>query len=371
MKRLITLLVAVTLLGCAGDSNNYTLEGTAPGFADGTTIFIYELDNNQSKVVDTITINNEKFSAQYTIPETSSLRFMKVGNLNKNILFFPSEKDLTATLYKDSINASYIDGGTMNAAYREYVTKMQDFGTQRNEIAARFKTARKEQDNLLASQIQLENVAVENEQVAYQKKFAREHNNSIFSVMLISEMVNRKDLSPTEASKILDDLSSDVAETQLAKDLTKALNGLKKTEIGGTAPNFEAPTPDGSMLSLNETLGKYTIVDFWASWCMPCRRENPNVVRVYQKYHDKGLNIISVSLDKENQKDRWLQAIEQDNMDWYHVSNLKFWKDPIAKEYGVRAIPETFLLDENGTIIDKNLRGVALEQKIESLLGGQ
>ena len=97
--------------------------------------------------------------------------------------------------------------------------------------------------------------------------------------------------------------------------------------------------------------------------------ENPNVVNVYNKYHDKGLNIISVSLDKAGQKDRWIKAIKDDKMDWYHVSNLKFWQDPIAKTYGVRSIPATFLLDEEGRIIGKNLRGAALESKIASLFG--
>ncbi|HAV55900.1 MAG TPA: peroxiredoxin, partial [Aequorivita sp.] len=142
-------------------------------------------------------------------------------------------------------------------------------------------------------------------------------------------------------------------------------------EVGSLAPNFSAPTPTGEMMSLKDALGKYTIIDFWASWCRPCRIENPNVVKVYNKYHDKGLNIISVSLDKAEQKDKWLQAIKDDQMDWYHVSNLQFWQDPIAQQYSVRSIPATFLLDENGVIIDKNLRGAALEAKIATLFAGE
>jgi peroxiredoxin len=144
---------------------------------------------------------------------------------------------------------------------------------------------------------------------------------------------------------------------------------MKKADVGGVAPKFSAPNPEGKIVALNDVLGKYTIIDFWASWCKPCRRENPNVVRVYNQYHDKGLNIISVSLDKAGQKERWLKAIADDKMDWYHVSNLQGWNEPIAKMYNVRSIPATFLLDEKGNIIGKNLRGNALDAKIASLLG--
>ncbi|MDA0701230.1 MAG: TlpA disulfide reductase family protein, partial [Bacteroidetes bacterium] len=112
----------------------------------------------------------------------------------------------------------------------------------------------------------------------------------------------------------------------------------------------------------------YTLIDFWASWCRPCRVENPNVVRAYSKYHERGLNIISVSLDREGQEDRWVKAIADDQMDWFHVSNLQFWQEPIAREYGVRSIPQTFLIDAQGRIIDKNLRGAALEARLEQLM---
>ena len=144
---------------------------------------------------------------------------------------------------------------------------------------------------------------------------------------------------------------------------------MKKADVGAIAPDFSAPTPEGKMVSLKEAMGKYTIIDFWASWCKPCRRENPNVVRVYKKYHDKGLNIISISLDKESQKQRWIQAIEDDKLTWTNISNLKFWREPIALQYNVRSIPATFLIDSEGKIIAKNLRGIALENKMKELFG--
>lgn len=371
MKLLLPLLI-IGLLFTACETTpegTYNFSGTAQGFDDGTTIYVYEVEGTSNNVTDTITVENEKFSANLQVNDEPTLSYIKVGNINKNIIFFPGNADLKANIYKDSINASYVTGSPQNDAYRSYLTKMLEFNDQKITLSERFREARKQGDNLLASQIQQENIDINNEEIIYKKNFVAEENNSIFGVMLLSEMTNNKQLTPAEASEFIDNLSPKIASTKIAKDLSAALSSIKATEIGGQAPDFTAPDPEGNMLSLKETLGKYTIVDFWASWCKPCRMENPNVVRVYEKYHDKGLNIISVSLDRKGQKDRWIQAIEQDNMDWYHVSNLEFWQDPIARDYSVRSIPATFLLDENGKIIDKNLRGAALENKIASLLG--
>ena len=137
--------------------------------------------------------------------------------------------------------------------------------------------------------------------------------------------------------------------------------------IGKPAPNFSAPSPEGKTISLKESLGKVTIIDFWASWCGPCRAENPNVVAMYNELHDKGLNIIGVSLDKDATK--WKEAIAKDKLTWAHVSNLKFWDEPIAKQYNVQSIPATFILDAKGNIVAKDLRGDALKAKVKELLG--
>ncbi|MBT8296773.1 MAG: TlpA family protein disulfide reductase, partial [Maribacter sp.] len=129
---------------------------------------------------------------------------------------------------------------------------------------------------------------------------------------------------------------------------------------------FSAPTPTGEILALNDIKGKATLIDFWAAWCRPCRAENPNVLKVYNKYHDKGLNIIGVSLDKT--AEAWKKAIKDDGLIWHQVSNTAYFNDAIAKMYNVDAIPAAFLLDENGVIVAKNLRGPALEAKVAELL---
>jgi thiol-disulfide isomerase/thioredoxin len=127
-------------------------------------------------------------------------------------------------------------------------------------------------------------------------------------------------------------------------------------------------TPDGNPLSLQSLRGKVVLIDFWASWCGPCRRENPHVVAAYQQYHGKGFDVLGVSLDKT--KDRWLAAIEKDGLIWHHVSDLKGWQNAAAQLYGVRSIPHTVLLDREGKIIARGLRGAALTAKLDELFGG-
>jgi len=370
MRRFLALLLTVLLISCNSDSETYTIEGNTVGLADGAQIFVNKiLKNNQSKAIDTLTVTNNSFKGSYSNNNDLSIHFFQVENQKGSVLFFPENTDLKVTLYKDSIQSSYVTGSPQNDSYKTYSDKIRNYTSQKKKNIELFKVARLEQDNMLASDLQKENIELDAQEKNYKKQYIKENNNSIFSVLLLTEMLSRKDISSGEAASISSAFSPKLAATQSSYNLQNLINSMKKADVGGAAPNFRAPTPNGDMLSLNEVLGKYTIIDFWASWCRPCRRENPNVVKVYNKYHDKGLNIISVSLDKEGQKDRWIKAIEDDKLNWHHVSNLKFWSDPIAKTYNVRSIPATFLLDENGNIIAKNLRGPALEAKISSLLG--
>ena len=162
-----------------------------------------------------------------------------------------------------------------------------------------------------------------------------------------------------------DALTPDIRETTVGKRIKSKLEKNASTAIGNKAPNFSAPTPSGEELALNDVLGKATILDFWAAWCKPCRVENPNVVKLYNKYKEKGLSILGVSLDRRAED--WIKAIDDDGLEWHHVSNVRYF-DEIAELYNVSAIPATFILDENGVIVAKNLRGPELEAKISELL---
>lgn len=149
--------------------------------------------------------------------------------------------------------------------------------------------------------------------------------------------------------------------------LSSQLEGAKSFMKGATAPDFTMNTPEDEPLSLSNLRGKVVLVDFWASWCGPCRKENPNVVRLYNKYKDQGFEVLGVSLDR--QKKRWLQAIEKDGLGWKHVSDLKGWSNQAAQLYSVRSIPHTVLLDREGRIIARNLRGNMLHQELKKIFG--
>jgi len=369
MKRLLLLITVLSLISCEKNSDTYKIDGNAIGFEDGTAIYVYTVtNNNQSKIIDTLVVNNGTFLGEYPNTDALTINFLRAEKSKGNVLFFPENTDLKITMYKDSISSSFTVGGKQNESSKAFYSKMKEFNQQKTANIERFKIARREKDNELATKIQQENKIITAEQSNFKKQFVTENTNSLFTVLLLSEMVSRKELTPSEATVVIDKLSPKVASNSSISTLKGMISSMKKADVGGKAPNFSATTPEGETLALNDVLGKYTLIDFWASWCGPCRRENPNVVKVYNKYHDKGFNIISVSLDKPEQKDRWLKAIEKDQMNWNHISNLKGWNDPIAKQYSVRSIPATFLLDENGNIIAKNLRGAALDAKIASLL---
>ncbi|MGN6508938.1 MAG: peroxiredoxin family protein, partial [Chitinophaga sp.] len=200
-----------------------------------------------------------------------------------------------------------------------------------------------------------------------QKKFLETHTGSVVALDVVKQLAG----STPDYAEVYPQfarLSEDVRESEAGKTYAEYLEKIKAVSIGATAPEFSQNDTEGKPVSLASFRGKYVLIDFWASWCGPCRKENPNVVKAYNTYKGKNFTILGVSLDKEDAKDKWLQAIADDNLTWTHVSDLAFWNNAVAKQYAVRSIPQNFLIDPQGKIVAKNLRGKALEDKLAELL---
>lgn len=376
MRRIFIAALGLLVFACA-KKENYSIKGTAIGVADGTEIYLQELAENNKRIdLDTAIVSAENFVFSKPRENGKGLQILSTSLGRQQLLLVKDQAPLTITLYKDSIPSSLVTGSKENELFNTYTITSRQLNKKKAELKQKLNQAQRETDGIMVTEYTSQIKALDEEYINSKKQVLDGNTNNMVAIMALSDLINAKVLKIEETEAYYNNLASDIQKSPIGNSIKKYIAQQKSqraaskvASVGNKAPSFSAQTPEGKELALEATLGKYTIIDFWASWCRPCRMENPNVVRVYNKYHDKGLNIISVSLDRPGHKERWIRAIEKDQMDWYHVSNLQFWQDPIPRSYGVRAIPATFLLDESGTIIAKDLRGQALENKIAELLG--
>lgn len=245
-----------------------------------------------------------------------------------------------------------------------------------NANMSQMKAAQEAKDTVTINKLMKEYQIIQKEGVDFYVKFAENNSKALISALIVDSMLNDPNVDLVRVKKIFASFSVELKKYKPGKSIQLKLDKIGKpvavaspADVGSNAPNFSGPGTDGKTISLKESLGKVTILDFWASWCNPCRAENPNVVALYSEFHAKGLNIISVSLDKDLKK--WKEAISKDKLTWTHVSNLKEFEDPIALLYGINAIPSIYVLDAKGVIIAKDIRGTELKAKISSLLAAK
>ena len=355
--------------------DGYVITGTAEGVYNGIRIYLRSSDERGTQIArDTAIIMDEEFKFQGKV-DRPEMWYISLNNIGGYIPIMIENETMKIELDKENLEATKITGTKSNDALSEYTKGYKTIMDKRNGINKTLMTNQNQIDSLTQQKTAEEYAEINNQLSKYPYEFLRDHNDNYFSLALLENILKSK---PTELEPILtayDNLDDKIknsaygAIVQSQIDEIKVANErLAMLNIGKVAPDFSAPNPDGKIVSLKDIKGKATIIDFWASWCGPCRRENPNVVKVYEKYHDKGLEIISVSLDKPGQKDKWLKAIEDDKLTWHHVSNLNYFNDPVAQQYNIQSIPATFILDEEGKIVAKSLRGQQLEDKIAEML---
>ena len=363
-----SFLFFLILFSCSTEPGKYKISGNIDA-KDGLKVYRVVADiNNQPQIIDSTVINSNKFEMN-GVALTPSISFLQVESFSFSLPIIVEEGNVKVKIIKDDIGSSKISGTTSNDHFNEYKFETKEFVEAIDLIKTDIQKAAQEGNNALVKDFQDDYKNVQDQIYSYELEFLKRNYDSYLSIILLDRFIASKVLSISEAIDVFNLMTERIQNSDIGIKLKSTFdNPDQPIDIGYYAPNFTAPNPDGQMKSLNDMLGKVTLLEFWASWCGPCRRENPNLVKIYKKYKDLGFNIIGVSLDKS--MPQWTKAIEDDYLTWDHLSNLKFWQDPIARLYKVRAIPASFILDEKGLIVSKNLRGYQLEAKISELIKG-
>ena len=363
-----SFLFFLILFSCSTEPGKYKISGNIDA-KDGLKVYRVVADiNNQPQIIDSTVINSNKFEMN-GVALTPSISFLQVESFSFSLPIIVEEGNVKVKIIKDDIGSSKISGTTSNDHFNEYKFETKEFVEAIDLIKIDIQKAAQEGNNALVKDFQDDYKNVQDQIYSYELEFLKRNYDSYLSIILLDRFIASKVLSISEAIDVFNLMTERIQNSDIGIKLKSTFdNPDQPIDIGYYAPNFTAPNPDGQMKSLNDMLGKVTLLEFWASWCGPCRRENPNLVKIYKKYKDLGFNIIGVSLDKS--MPQWTKAIEDDYLTWDHLSNLKFWQDPIARLYKVRAIPASFILDEKGLIVSKNLRGYQLEAKISELIKG-
>lgn len=337
------------------------ISGEVADFEDGV-ITLYRVIAEDSSKIDTFEIKKGKFEFRFTDSEPR-LANLVFPDGTSAVQFFTEPGNITMKGAKDNLNQMEITGTPTNVLNQEVKLINEGLETEFRELYEKANQAQTSGDLTALDSIEPQMQKFQARAAKANVEFAMEHPTSLLSAYLglTASMTPDLDLKP-----LYNSLSEEIKATFFGQRLQTVVEASTKTAIGTSAPDFEGISPDGKIIKLSSLKGKHVLIDFWASWCMPCRQENPAVVSVYQAYKSKGFDIIGVSLDQE--KDKWIEAIAQDNLTWPHVSDLMGWKSKIVAMYGVQGIPQNFLLDKDGVILAKSLRGQELETKLKEIL---
>jgi peroxiredoxin len=282
---------------------------------------------------------------------------------NDVLTLFLDKGDITVTT-EDSISKATVKGSVANDDYLRLNGQLKDVDGRLDELERQYRQLymAEDEEGMKKLEPQFDELAAQQKQIM--RDFLQNNCNSPIALYVLNKYADYE-INLAEIEPMFNKLGKHIRNTPGGKEFASGLEAAKKTAVGQPALDFAQPDVEGKNVSLASYKGKYLLIGFWASWCGPCRAENPNVLKAYSRFRDKGFDVLSVSLDDKREK--WVAAIQADNLQWTQVSDLKGWKNEVAEKYGIRAIPQNLLIDPKGNIIAKNLRGDALEKKLEEV----
>lgn len=389
MKRIVFVLAAALPLIVLGQTNTgikpkgqqYNLKGDLSKLQDPAKKVMVTYVAGTERITDSLTINNGSFTLKGTLTEPTrfSLRVVvdsteaaakgitRRPSMARDYLTVYVDKGDVSIITVDSFSNSQVKGSKVHDEFMKVNAAVKPYTDKQNELSKEFSAAMRAKDNVTAKKLENQLEDLDDEINKMKLDYARKNPNSPYAFFAVKEGAGYS-IDADAVEPVFNLLPAAVKGSVSGKAFADRLEIAKKTRIGMYAMDFTQNDTADIPVKLSSLRGKYLLIDFWASWCGPCRRENPNLVKVFQQYKDKGFDILGVSLDRPGQKDRWLKAIYDDKLTWTQVSDLKFWDNEVAKQYGIQAIPQNYLLDPQGKIIAKGLRGEALEKKLAEVL---
>ena len=368
LMRNIYIVLVLSLLSSCNNDNSFVINGTID-VIDDTKVYILQADqNNQPFIKDSTSVKSSQFSFK-GISATPEISYIQVEGVNGYVLAILETGEITADIDKNNISKSIVSGTISNDDFVKYKLETKSLVDNMNRIASSAQDAIMNGDVETAKELEKDYNKKEREVLLYEWDFIIDNLDSYMSALLLEVFMVENKVNKDSIIDVYESFSNRIKVSGVGKNIASLLSQYEDPiEVGEIAPDFTAPGIDGSNITLSKITesNAVTLLDFWAAWCRPCRVENPNLVRLYKKYNQNGFDIIGVSLDRT--KEQWEQAIEDDNLLWTQVSNLSFWNDPVARRYSIRAIPQSYLIDNTGTVIGKNLRGNDLEERIKFAL---
>jgi len=372
MKRIV-IIVLTFLPVLVFATGKFIVQGTIGTYNAPAKVYL-QFDVDGRTITDSVKLKNGafKFSGSVgDVPISAYLVFNAKGNgvIYNDYRAIYIEQGIINVTTSDFFANATVDGPKTNQENERYLLAYKPINDGRKAIEDRENAAGQEQSwsTEFRKQNWLDQKKLNAQEAEVNKTFIHDNPDSYISLDALEMYAYGADY--VDIAPLYDLLSPAIKQSPGGKKFGERLPKLKAVALGVTAPEFAEPDTSGKPVSLATFKGKYVLIDFWASWCGPCRRENPNVVKAYNRYKTQNFTIVGVSLDRPGNKEKWLKAIHKDGLTWTQLSDLKFWQGRAAGLYAVRGIPQNFLLDPNGKIIGKNLRGQDLEDKLAELFG--